>query len=403
LLVAAEDVTAQFAAAGPGPSNGLTDVAGIEVGHFTRDDPPYLTGTTIVLARGGATAAASLGGGAPATRDTDALDPRNLVDVVQAVVLSGGSAYGLDAAGGAMRWLEERGIGRRVGAGPGEIVPVVPAAALFDLGRGGSFGARPDVSFGYSAAQNASVGPVAQGNVGAGTGALIGNLVGRRLKGGVGTASAVTAAGATVAALAVVNALGQAVSPEHGLPYAVGLGFPGEFPELVTASAADLQRHLGAVAPPLGPSSHTVLAVVATDVALAKAEAADIARVAQSGLARAVRPAQTRFDGDIVFALATGRKQLFPEGTLAREADRGAGADRAAGADRSGEASKGASPAVPSVAGTAAARDLALALLGQLAADCLSRAIVHALLTATTVREFTAYRDAFPSVYGKGG
>jgi putative pantetheine hydrolase len=390
VLVAAEDVTAQFAAVGAGPANGLTDVAGIEVGHFTRDDAPYLTGTTAVLPRGGATAAVSLGGGAPATRDTDVLDPRNLVDAVHAVVLSGGSAYGLDAAGGAMRWLEERGIGRRVGTAPGELVPVVPAAALFDLGRGGSFGARPDVSFGYSAAQNASAGPVAQGNVGAGTGALIGNLVGRRLKGGVGTASVVTAGGTTVAALAVVNALGQAVNPAQGLPYAVAFGFPGEFPELVPASAADLRRHLGTGAPTVGLSSHTVLVVVATDVALAKAEAADIARVAQSGLARAVRPAQTRFDGDIVFALATGEKQIVGEGLH--------GKAPAAG----GPAKDGGAP-VPSVAGTAAARDLALALLGQLAADCLSRAIVHALLAATTVRDFTAYRDAFPSVFSQGG
>jgi putative pantetheine hydrolase len=381
---------AQFAAVGPGPSNGLTDVTGIEVGHFTRPDPPYLTGTTVVLARHGATAAVDLGGGAPATRDTDALEPRNLVDAVHGVVLSGGSAYGLDAAGGTMRWLEERGIGRRVGTGAGELVPVVPAAALFDLGRGGSFGARPDVSFGYSAAEGASSGPVAEGNVGAGTGALIGNLVGRRLKGGVGTASAVTASGVTVAVLAVVNALGQAVDPAHGLPYALALGFPGEFPDLVPASAVDLQRHLGTVAPGAGLSSHTVLVVVATDAALAKSEAADIAREAQSGLARAVRPAHTRFDGDIVFALAMGAKPLLVQGTVGVAAS-------------AGKLVQGGGAPVPSVAGTAAARDLALALLGQLGADCLSRAIVHALLAATTVGEFIGYRDAFPSVFRPGG
>jgi putative pantetheine hydrolase len=388
--MAGDDVFGQFAAVGPGPSNGITDVAGIEVGHFSRTDAPYLTGTTVVLARGGATAAADLGGGAPATRETDALDPRNLVDAIHAVVLSGGSAYGLDAAGGAMRWLEEHGIGRRVGAGLGELVPVVPAAALFDLGRGGSFGARPDVSFGYSAAEAASSGPVAQGNVGAGTGALIGNLVGRRLKGGAGTASAVTSSGVTVAALAIVNALGQAVSPEDGLPYALALGFPGEFPELVAASAADLRRHLGTEAPAPGISGHTVLVVVATDAALTKVEAADIARVAQSGLPRAVRPAHTRFDGDIVFALATGAKQLLQQGPP------GAGPPRAG---PSVAVPTVAGAPVPSVAGTAAARDLALALLGQLGADCLSRAIVHALLAATTVGEFIAYREAFSSVF----
>jgi putative pantetheine hydrolase len=382
---------AQLAALGPGPSNGLTDVTGVEVGHFTRHDPPYLTGTTVVLVRGGATAAVDLGGGAPATRETDALDPRNLVDAVHAVVLSGGSAYGLDAAGGTMRWLEERGIGRRVGPGPGELVPIVPAAALFDLGRGGSFGARPDVRFGYSAAEGASPGPVAEGNVGAGSGALMGNLVGRRLKGGVGTASAVTSSGISVSALAVVNALGQAVDPANGLPYALALGFPGEFPELVPASAADLKRHLGTAVPGPGSSSHTVLVVVATDAILGKSEAADLARVAQCGLPRAIRPAHTRFDGDIVFALATGAKPLVA-------APRSEG-----GGPLSAGPATGGAALVPSVAGSAAACDLALALLGQLAADCLSRAVVHALLAATSVGEFVAYGDAFPSVFKRGG
>jgi L-aminopeptidase/D-esterase-like protein len=218
----------------------------------------------------------------------------------------------------------------------------------------------------------------------------------------VGTASAVTAAGTTVAALAAVNALGQAVSPANGLPYAFALGFPGEFPALVPASPADLQRHLGAGAAAVGLSSHTVLAVVATDAALSKAEAADIARVAQGGLARAVRPAQTRFDGDIVFAVATGARHLLPDATLGTPPLRqgiSSAAPPALGAATADEPAKGASASVPSVAGSAAARDLALALLGQLGADCLSRAIVHALLAATTVKEFNAYRDVFPSVF----
>jgi putative pantetheine hydrolase len=394
-----DDVMAQWAALGPGPSNGLTDVTGLEVGHYTRHDPPYLTGTTVVLARGGATAGANLGGGAPATRETDVLDPRNLVDEVHAVVLSGGSAYGLDAAGGTMRWLEEHGTGRAVGTGPGELVPIVPAAALFDLGRGGSFAARPDVSFGYSAAEGASSGPVAQGNVGAGTGALIGNLVGRRLKGGVGTASTVTSSGIRVSALAAVNALGQAVDPANGLPYAFALGFPGEFPDLVPASAADLRRHLGAAAPGPGSTSHTVLVVVATDAALGKAEAADLARVAQSGLPRAIRPAHTRFDGDIVFALATGLKPLVAAAG-SQNGPLSAGPARRTAAP---VLARGGAAPVASVAGTAAALDLALALLGQLAADCLSRAVVHALLAATSVGEFIAYGDAFPSVFKRGG
>jgi len=375
---------AQFAAVGPGPSNGLTDVAGVEVGHVTRTDHPYLTGTTAVLTRGGAMAAADVRGGAPATRDTDALDPRNLVDAVHAVVLSGGSAYGLDTAGGAMRWLEEHGVGRSVGVVPEEVVPIVPAAALFDLGRGGSFTARPDVSFGYAAAAAATSAPVLQGVVGAGTGALVGNFIGRRLKGGVGTASVVTAGGVTVAVLVVVNALGQAVDPATGLPYALGLTFPGEVPELVRRpSAADLERHLGGAPAVALPHGHTVLAVVATDAALTKSEVADLARATQGGLARAIRPAHTRFDGDTVFALATGRRALLADDKLA---------------DAPPE-----EPAIvtaPSVAGASSQRDLAIAYLGHLGADCLSRAIVRGLLAATSVGEFTAYRDAFPSAFG---
>jgi putative pantetheine hydrolase len=340
-------------------------------------------------------AAANVRGGAPATRDTDALDPRNLVDAVHAVLLSGGSAYGLDVAGGAMRWLEEQGVGRSVGAGPGEVVPVVPAAALFDLGRGGSFTARPDGAFGYEAAAAASAAAVVEGSVGAGTGALVGNFTGRQLKGAIGTASVVTAAGLTVAVLVVVNALGQAVDPATGLPYALGLTFPGELPELMRPSAGELGRHLatavGGGADPVWsdvvpsgrplPHSHTVLTVVATDAVLAKSEAADFARVTHGGLARAVRPAHTRFDGDIVFALATGQRQLV-------------------NVDAQVSASTEESGAAPSVAGSSPARDLALAYLGQLGADCLSRAIVRGLLAATSVGRFTAYRDAFPSAFG---
>jgi putative pantetheine hydrolase len=383
-----DSAAAQYAVVGPGPSNGLTDVAGIEVGHVTRTDHPYLTGTTAVLTRGGAMPAVDVRGGAPATRDTDALDPRNLVDAVHAVVLSGGSAYGLDTAGGAMRWLEEHGVGRPVGAAPWEVVPVVPAAALFDLGRGGSFSARPDLSFGYEAAAAASSAPVVEGVVGAGTGALVGNFVGRRLKGGIGTASVVTVSGVTVAVLVVVNALGQAVDPATGLPYALGLTFPGELPELVPPSAAELARHLGTAADVALPHSHTVLAVVATDAALVKSEAADLARATQGGLARAIRPAHTRFDGDTVFALATGQRELVGDDAPA------AGAAEAA--------SHQVEPAVgspPSVADASGARDVALAHLGQLGADCLSRAIVRGLLAATSVGAFTAYRDAFPSAF----
>jgi putative pantetheine hydrolase len=385
-----DEVARQFRAVGPGPTNGVTDVGGLEVGHYTRTDAPYLTGTTVVLARGGAVAAAAVGGGAPATRDTDALDPRNLVGTAHAVVLSGGSAYGLDATGGTMRWLEERRIGRPVGARPEELVPIVPAAALFDLGRGGSFSARPDVNFGYAAAEAASSGAVAEGNVGAGTGAVIGAFVGRALKGGTGTASVITAGGVTVAALVALNALGQAVDRATGLPLAGGLLFPGELPQLSPSCGADLEAHFGTPAPAWDRAGHTSLVVVATDALLSKSEAADLARVAHDGLVRALRPAHTRFDGDIVFALATGARPLV---------EAGMGADPALAPASWPAREDAASDRAPSVANAAHALDMALAHLGQLGADCVSRAVVHALLAATSTREFISYRDAFTSVF----
>ncbi|GAA2136342.1 P1 family peptidase [Streptomyces synnematoformans] len=200
--------------------DGITDVAGVRVGHASRTGDGWLTGTTVVLApEGGAVASVDVRGGGPGTRETDALDPRNLVQRVEAVVLTGGSAYGLAAASGVLAWLEEQGRGFRVGPDPAQVVPVVPAAALFDLGRGGDFRARPGDALGRkaaaAAASSAPGAPVAQGNVGAGTGAVCGAM-----KGGVGTASTVLPSGTTVAALAVVNAAGSGVDPVTGALYA---------------------------------------------------------------------------------------------------------------------------------------------------------------------------------------
>ncbi len=197
----------------------LTDVAGVRVGHATRAGDGWLTGTTVVLApEGGAVAAVDVRGGGPGTKETDALDPRNLVQRVDAIVLTGGSAYGLDAASGVMAWLEEQGRGVRVGADPLHVVPVVPAACVFDLGRGGTFRARPDASTGRAAVEAAAIsGPgvrVREGCVGAGTGAVVGQL-----KGGIGTASIVLESGITVAALVVANAAGSATDPETGVLY----------------------------------------------------------------------------------------------------------------------------------------------------------------------------------------
>lgn len=195
----------------------LTDVAGIRVGHASLAGAGALSGTTVVLApEGGAVAAVDVRGGGPGTRETDALDPRNLVQRVDAVVLTGGSAYGLDAASGVMAWLEEQGRGVRVGADPAQVVPVVPAACLFDLGRGGDWRARPDASTGRAAVEDAARtepgAAVAEGCVGAGTGAVAGQL-----KGGVGTASTLLPSGITVAALAVVNAAGSVLDPRTGV------------------------------------------------------------------------------------------------------------------------------------------------------------------------------------------
>lgn len=202
-----------------GGRDALTDVAGLRVGHARVSGDGALSGTTVVLApEGGAVAAVDVRGGGPGTRETDALDPRNLVQRIDAVVLTGGSAYGLDAASGVMAWLEEQGRGVRVGPDPSQVVPVVPAACIFDLGRGGDWRARPDASTGRAAVEaaagTASGAPVAEGGVGAGTGAVAG-----RLKGGVGTASVRLPSGITVGVLVVVNAVGAVVDPVTGVLY----------------------------------------------------------------------------------------------------------------------------------------------------------------------------------------
>ncbi|MFI8189786.1 P1 family peptidase [Streptomyces sp. NPDC085946] len=303
----------------------LTDVPGVRVGHATRIGDGWLTGTTVVLApEGGAVAAVDVRGGGPGTKETDALDPRNVVQKVEAVVLTGGSAYGLDAASGVMAWLEERGRGVRVGADPLHVVPVVPAACVFDLGRGGDFRARPDAATGRAAVEAAAAGepgaPVAEGCVGAGTGAVIGAL-----KGGVGSASTVLDSGITVAALVVANAVGSALDPETGVLY--GEFFQGRVrcPEAHVHEAA--RRRLDEVAarnapPPL----NTTLAVVATDAELSKAQARKLAGTAHDGIARAVRPVHLLNDGDSVFTLATGRRPLG-DGPLALNEILAAGAD----------------------------------------------------------------------------
>ncbi|WP_369213059.1 P1 family peptidase [Streptomyces flavofungini] len=310
-------------------SDSLTDVAGLRVGHATLTGDGQLTGTTVVLApEGGAVAAVDVRGGGPGTRETDALDPRNLVQRVEAIVLTGGSAYGLDAAAGVMAWLEEHGRGVRVGPDPSHVVPVVPAACVFDLGRGGDFGARPDAATGRAAVEAAAVtapfAPVGQGNVGAGTGAVVG-----RVKGGVGSASVRLASGITVAALVVANAAGSGLDPATGALYGryfeegEGRQDPRPAPEVHQAA----ERRLAEVAAENGPQPlNTTLAVVATDAGLTKAQAQKLAGTSHDGMARAVRPVHLLNDGDTVFALATGAHPLADD-PLALNEILAAGAD----------------------------------------------------------------------------
>jgi L-aminopeptidase/D-esterase-like protein len=274
----------------------LTDVAGIEVGHWSDSRRP--TGCTVVLTRAGAVGGVDVRGAAPGTRETELLSPLNAVEQVHAVMLGGGSAFGLDAAGGVMRWLEERGIG--VAVGPAR-VPIVPAAILFDLWLGDST-IRPDAAAGYAACDAASNGPVAEGNVGAGTGASVGKLFGiaRAMRGGIGSAS-ITVDGVTVAALVAVNAIGDVIDPRSGAPIA-------------GARSADGQRLLGTMAAlqrgeaPNGPKPGmaTTLGIVATDAVLTKAQANKLAQMAHDGFARSINPVHTMGDGDTIFALATG-------------------------------------------------------------------------------------------------
>ncbi|MFJ8083638.1 P1 family peptidase [Streptomyces sp. NPDC096205] len=304
----------------------LTDVAGLRVGHATRTGDGWLTGTTVVLApEGGVVAAVDVRGGGPGTKETDALDPRNVVQKIEALVLTGGSAFGLDAASGVMAWLEERGRGVSVGPDPSHVVPVVPAACVFDLGRGGDFGARPDAATGRAAVEAAAAGDmgarVPEGCVGAGTGAAVGPL-----KGGIGTASVVLASGTTVAALVVANAVGSAMDPETGLLY--GELFEGRLERPgATVHAAACRRLAETAARNVPPPLNTTLAVVATDADLSRAQAQKLAGTAHDGIARAVRPVHLLNDGDTVFALATGARPLDAGQPLALNEILAAGAD----------------------------------------------------------------------------
>jgi len=290
--------------------NAITDVHGIEVGHA--QDEEALTGCTVILCRKGAVAGVDVRGGAPGTRETDLLDPVNLVEKVHAVVLAGGSAFGLDAASGVMNYLDEQKIGFNTGVAK---VPIVPSAILFDLNLGRS-DVRPDAAMGYRAAASASAEAPAEGNVGVGMGASVGKMFGLGLgmKAGVGTASMNIGGGVVLGALVAVNAWGDVIDPQtnqiiaglrSGKVGPLRVGKKDDFANTLSMMKSTVGRNI------LGLTSraNTVIGVVATNAKLTKAQATKVAQMAQDGIARTIRPAHTMLDGDVIFALSTGPRK----------------------------------------------------------------------------------------------
>ncbi len=290
-------------------NNSITLIDGIRVGHA--QDYEAITGCTVILCEKGAVGGVDQRGGAPGTRETDALQTVHLVDKVHAVMLAGGSAFGLDAASGAVRYLEEKKVGFNVGVAR---VPIVPAAILFDLGIGSSK-RRPDAGMGYLACMNASKGAPAEGSVGAGTGATVGKILGmgQSMKGGIGTAAIEIGAGVQVGAIVAVNAFGDVIDPETNQIIAgarslkkgpVRIG-KGEFADTMKVMKSLVGRTVfGAV-----QRGNTVIGVVATNAKFDKEGATKAARMAMNGVARTIRPANTMLDGDTLFALATGKRK----------------------------------------------------------------------------------------------
>jgi L-aminopeptidase/D-esterase-like protein len=273
-------------------------IEGFEIGHHTADGDGWLTGTTVVLAREGAVGGVDVRGGGPGTRETDLLHPATTVERVHAVVLTGGSAYGLAAANGVMTALEAAGIGFPVGLEPHQVVPIVPAAVLFDLGRGGVFSNRPTDEFGALAMAAATTNQPATGCVGAGTGALCGGI-----KAGFGYAETQLPSGISVAAAVVVNAAGSAVDPTTGRLWA-------DHRQLL-ARPTDLERDALATAYAAAQTSYaTTIGVILTDAILSKAQASKLAAVAHDGMARAIRPIHSMLDGDTVFCLASAHRPV---------------------------------------------------------------------------------------------
>jgi L-aminopeptidase/D-esterase-like protein len=341
-LAGAVLISASFSAQTPAPARatrGLTAVEGIKVGHHTLTERP--TGCTVILVDGDAVGGVSQRGGAPGTRETDLLNPLNMVDKVNAVVLAGGSAFGLEAATGTVKWLEEHNIGWP--AGPAR-VPIVPGAILFDLGVGSNPTVRPTADCGYKAADAASAGPFEEGSVGAGAGATVGKFggPGRSMKAGLGTASITHASGLVVAAIVAVNAVGDIIDPSTGKVVA-GVRNPDN-------TFADARTILRAGAPSQRPRAgeNTTIGLVATNARLTKSQATRMAMMADDGYARAISPSHTNGDGDTIFSLATGRWDGNADITLIG----------ALAAEAMADAIVRAATQATSVAGIPAARDL---------------------------------------------
>jgi L-aminopeptidase/D-esterase-like protein len=281
-------------------SGSITDIPGFKVGHA--HDQEALTGCTVVLCPPGTVGAVDQRGGAPGTRETDALRLTHLVNEVHAVLLTGGSAFGLDAASGVVRYLEDQGVGVNVGAAR---VPIVPAAVLFDLALG-SADVRPDAEMGYQACRSARAEPPAQGNVGAGMGATVGKILSmkRAMKAGIGTASVKIGKGVVVGALVAVNAFGDVIDPDTGQIVA-GARKLMTFADTRQVMKSFVGRTLLNFA-----SGNTVIGVVATNANLTKEQTTRVAQMAHNGLVRTIRPATTLLDGDTVFALSKGEKEI---------------------------------------------------------------------------------------------
>ncbi|MBA4397690.1 MAG: peptidase S58 family protein [Syntrophus sp. (in: bacteria)] len=324
-------------------NNCLTDVEGLLVGHFT--DTKAACGVSVAICPEGATAGVDVRGSAPGTRETDLLAPLNLVEKVQAIVLTGGSVYGLSAVDGVVRWLSKKGLGFPLEAG--NVAPIVPAAALFDLGRGKDYIPAIDAAWGTKACKNAGPDAFPLGCVGAGAGALSGGI-----KGGLGTASEVLASGLAVAAMVAVNSLGSVIDPATGQPWEIRMEQGAEFGRQGKRSV------LLPVPPKAEAGRNTTIGIVATDAVLTKAQAQKIAQMAHDGMARAIRPAHTMFDGDTIFCMATNKKEL---------------------------------PDTPGF--FTAPKAMALIDVGRAAADCMARAIIRAVLEATSSHNMIAFRD----------